>query len=62
MNIGGSWEGGGLKFFEEDSTEPALVLPQAIGQAFLHKGSMPHQAGLLAAGFRFNLVIWASVL
>ena len=62
VNIGGCWEGGGLKFFEEESAEAALVLPQARGQAFLHKGSMPHQAGLLSKGYRFNLVIWASVV
>ena len=47
VNIGGDWEGGGLKFFEDDSEEPSFVLPQAKGQAFLHRGKIRHQAGEL---------------
>lgn len=62
VNIGGDWLGGGLKFFEDDSEEPSLTLPQAKGQAFLHRGKIRHQAGLLTAGYRFNLVIWCDVV
>ncbi|CAE7843611.1 glpV [Symbiodinium microadriaticum] len=43
VNIGGDWLGGGLKFFEDDSEEPSLTLPQAKGQAFLHRGKIRHQ-------------------
>ncbi|CAE7564420.1 Src64B [Symbiodinium natans] len=62
VNIGGDWEGGGLKFFEENTETPAFVLPQAKGQAFLHYGKLRHQAGLLTAGYRFNLVIWCDIV
>ena len=38
VNIGGDWEGGGLKFFEDFSETPAMVLPQvngSLGSLFL---------------------------
>jgi len=62
VNIGGDWTGGNLNFFDHGATEPSLTLPQSKGQAFLHRGDVLHQAGLLDSGYRFNLVIWCDLV
>ena len=55
VNLAGDWTGGGDLFFF--GGEP-LRVPQQVGHAVLHTGLLEHQAELLQAGYRINLVIW----
>mmetsp|Transcript_20044 Transcript_20044/g.32003 ORF Transcript_20044/g.32003 Transcript_20044/m.32003 type:complete len:563 (-) Transcript_20044:136-1824(-) len=63
VNIGGEWSGGDLLVFRDhQSTEPDFRVPQKKGWAVFHPGRVMHQAALLEAGSRYNLVIWADMI